>query len=45
MLAKEALGQALSSLREAAKAILSGAHAFAGGALHDDACVVLVRRH
>jgi serine phosphatase RsbU (regulator of sigma subunit) len=32
------------SLQEAGEAILSGARAFAGGALSDDACLILARR-
>jgi PAS domain S-box-containing protein len=43
-LATAALGQGLPSLRDTARVILDGARAF-GGALRDDACVVLVRRH
>ncbi|MBV9849400.1 MAG: SpoIIE family protein phosphatase [Armatimonadetes bacterium] len=33
-----------ASLPEAARAIFDGAHAFAGGVLHDDACLLLIRR-
>ena len=43
-LAKEALGQPLPSLRDAAEVILNGARSFGGGSLRDDACIVLVRR-
>jgi sigma-B regulation protein RsbU (phosphoserine phosphatase) len=46
-LAREALTQGhqgLPTMREAAQHILSGARSFGGGALRDDACVVLVRR-
>ncbi len=44
-LAKQGLAQPLPSLRDAGAVILNGARAFGGGALRDDACVVLVRRH
>jgi PAS domain S-box-containing protein len=42
-LARRSLADA-ASLRAAGKAILNGARVFAGGALHDDACLLLARR-
>jgi serine phosphatase RsbU (regulator of sigma subunit) len=38
-------GLKATSLQDAGKAILAGARAFAGGALSDDACLILARRH
>lgn len=35
---------ALGSLREIGDAVMEAAHAFAGGALHDDACLLLAQR-
>jgi sigma-B regulation protein RsbU (phosphoserine phosphatase) len=35
---------ALGSLSELGAAVMEAAHAFAGGALHDDACLLLAQR-
>ncbi len=43
-LAEGAVAAASPTLRHLGHAILDGARAFAGGSLHDDACLLLARR-